>query len=285
MQITRENYEEYALDWMEGTLREPRSSEMHRFLAQNPDIADVLSGIDLSPIAPNMAVEYAHKDRLMAPVGTVRRGGFYTFRYRMAAAAIALLILAGTWWAGRTSYSRTPPPDDMAEQKTVPNTPSPASVPPNHTEKGFSGNVAETSSPEEGTPKILPETPVRKPHFAQQSVRKTTRPQRVQHTPTQQLPEPKPEAFVAQTTPEGPGAPKATLVFSPLFARSVDWSPALSYGKQEARIHPIGFRAPQSPASEKTKTSLRKHFREAFLPEDSDEITAVRIPKVKFQFN
>lgn len=285
MQITRENYEEYALDWMEGTLREPRSSEMQRFLAQNPDIADALSGIDLSPIAPNMDVEYAHKDQLMAPVGDTRRGGFVIFRRFMAAAAIALLILAGTWWAGRTSYSGTPSPDDMAEQKTMPSTPSPASVPPNHTEKGFSGNDAETSSPEAGTPKILPETPVRKPHFAQQSVRKTTRPQRVQHTPTQQLPEPKSEAFVAQTTPEGPKAPKATLVFSPLFARSVDWTPALSYWGQGAVINPIGLRAQHDPPSEKAKLSLRKHFREAFLPEDSEEITAVRIPKVKFQFN
>ncbi|MFN0031093.1 MAG: hypothetical protein ACKVOR_02930, partial [Flavobacteriales bacterium] len=46
MKITRENYEAFFLDYLEGNLADHLVSEFHDFIKANPDLADELDDVD-----------------------------------------------------------------------------------------------------------------------------------------------------------------------------------------------------------------------------------------------
>jgi len=63
MKITRENYEIWFLDYLEGNLDQERKSEVHRFMIQNPDLAEEFEA--LSPaLQQDFSVYFPEKDAL-----------------------------------------------------------------------------------------------------------------------------------------------------------------------------------------------------------------------------
>lgn len=63
MKITRNNYETFFLDYLEGNLSENLVDEFLEFLQQNPDLKEELLMIDIAPIEPDNTV-FANKEIL-----------------------------------------------------------------------------------------------------------------------------------------------------------------------------------------------------------------------------
>jgi cell division protein FtsB len=63
MQLTKNNYEEYAIDWLDGNLKGEELRQMELFLSENPDILAELQGLDLTAI-PQETIIYTKKDGL-----------------------------------------------------------------------------------------------------------------------------------------------------------------------------------------------------------------------------
>lgn len=72
--ITRDNYQQWALDYIEGTL----GGELHRqfegFLAENPDIAGEVGDLkEEMPVLPDTEwIGYPHKEQLLRPFSSAR---------------------------------------------------------------------------------------------------------------------------------------------------------------------------------------------------------------------
>src|SRR6056297_1202534 len=63
MKITRNNYETFFVDYLEGTLDENLVDNFLEFLQQNPDLKEELSLMDTAPIEPDATV-FANKEKL-----------------------------------------------------------------------------------------------------------------------------------------------------------------------------------------------------------------------------
>mgnify|MGYP006295088767 CR=1 FL=1 len=63
MKITRNNYETFFLDYLEGNLDENRVDDFLEFLQQNPDLKEELALMDTAPIEPDATV-FANKEKL-----------------------------------------------------------------------------------------------------------------------------------------------------------------------------------------------------------------------------
>jgi len=65
MKITRENYEIYFVQYIDGTLPEEDLPELKLFRSQNPDLSEILE--NYRPISVNLKkIIYPHKDKLYA---------------------------------------------------------------------------------------------------------------------------------------------------------------------------------------------------------------------------
>ncbi len=62
--INRENYEIYALDYLEGNLNNDLKKQFEEFLKQNPDIAQEIFNIDLTPVKQDTSIEFKDKNSL-----------------------------------------------------------------------------------------------------------------------------------------------------------------------------------------------------------------------------
>jgi hypothetical protein len=63
MKITRNNYETYFLDYLEGNLDENLVDGFLEFLQKNPDLKEELSMMDTASIEPDSAV-FTNKEKL-----------------------------------------------------------------------------------------------------------------------------------------------------------------------------------------------------------------------------
>ena len=52
MKISRDNYEQYFIDYIDGTLSEQDTALLEQFLLQNPDLADELNGMNAVRLEP-----------------------------------------------------------------------------------------------------------------------------------------------------------------------------------------------------------------------------------------
>ena len=64
MNINRQNYESFFLDYLEGNLEDPLHAELMAFLAENPDLASELEGLDEMFLEPGRPSPLHFKDRL-----------------------------------------------------------------------------------------------------------------------------------------------------------------------------------------------------------------------------
>src|SRR5690606_571085 len=94
MKITIENYERYALDFLEGHLGQKEEEEFQKFLDENPDIMEELQGIDEVVLIPDMEIHYPHKANLYR---NKRLGIIPLWKTsRLIAAAVTLLLITAT---------------------------------------------------------------------------------------------------------------------------------------------------------------------------------------------
>jgi hypothetical protein len=131
MKITAHNYEEHALDYIEGTLAAERRAEFERFLEANPSIARRIAARreDMPVAVPDASVVFEGKAGLKKPA--VLKGAFSgnasvrVVLYRMSAAAAVLLIAALGYTRlreGTEEFSTTPAATALVEgtmEKTV----------------------------------------------------------------------------------------------------------------------------------------------------------------------
>lgn len=88
MKITKTNYEEYALDFIEGTLSREDRRAFERFLEENPDIAGQIHALaeELPVLLPDLSVRFEDKASLK------RRTSIRSMIVRIGSVAAALLI-------------------------------------------------------------------------------------------------------------------------------------------------------------------------------------------------
>ena len=121
MKITVENYEAYALDFLEGSLGRQEEQEFQKFLDQHPEIKEELVGIDQIVLIPDLEMQYPHKKSLYRK----QRGGVIPLWNSswMIAAAVALLIGSITILfvnqnSAPTGYTITDNPSSIPEPPT-----------------------------------------------------------------------------------------------------------------------------------------------------------------------
>lgn len=87
MKVTKQNYEEYALDYIEGTLSRERQRAFERFLDENPEIAAEVRALreELPVLVPDLSVRFEDKSSLK------RRSAIRPLYLRIASAAAVLL--------------------------------------------------------------------------------------------------------------------------------------------------------------------------------------------------
>ncbi len=88
MNYTRNNYEEHALDYLEGKMTEEQSNRFKHFLLSNPDIYNEVAELKLVYLTPDLSVQFPDKQRLHQT-----RSNRSPFRmwYAIAAALIILI--------------------------------------------------------------------------------------------------------------------------------------------------------------------------------------------------
>lgn len=104
MKITIENYESYALDFLQGQLGHQDEIEFQQFLDDHPTIKKEIAGIDQVVLSPDLEMRYPDKESLYRR----NRGGIIPLWNvnRLVAAAVAfLLVSASVLFYWNTSYT------------------------------------------------------------------------------------------------------------------------------------------------------------------------------------
>ncbi len=97
--ITIDNYEEYALDYLEGNLKPTEVAAMHAFLAVNPEVREELNRFTLFTLTANETEVFSNKNALLKPENATPKVvalPSYLNYYRIAAVAASIALLLGT---------------------------------------------------------------------------------------------------------------------------------------------------------------------------------------------
>lgn len=111
MRITKKNYEEYALDYLEGNLNESDQREFLSFLSENPDIHRELEELELIEISPELVKsgpEFRKKGELHrdTPVIALLKA---PVRIKIWQAAAAIVLLFSVAWGVNSYYLNSVP--------------------------------------------------------------------------------------------------------------------------------------------------------------------------------
>lgn len=90
MRINLENYEQYALDYLEGGLTSDKIKEFEQFLQDHPEIEQELAELADIRLLPNMDTIYPHKEKLYRS-GNYRMGLFPLFHWSVAASVLLVI--------------------------------------------------------------------------------------------------------------------------------------------------------------------------------------------------
>ena len=101
MKITKQNYEEYAIDYIEGTLSKEDRVAFGHFLSCHPEIAAEIGALqeDLPVLYPDLSVRYEDKDRLK------RRASIRPWIRRIG--RVAAILVLGLWAFDRVRNTET----------------------------------------------------------------------------------------------------------------------------------------------------------------------------------
>lgn len=109
MKITKKNYEEYALEYLEKELSAEMTLAFEEFLSSHPEIREELAGLREVTLFPDMAVKYSRKASLYRE--HKKRQVFLLAGWsRFGAAAAVLLLLSAAiflWWNSNTETGQT----------------------------------------------------------------------------------------------------------------------------------------------------------------------------------
>ncbi|GEM_PF-2714809 len=100
MKIDRKNYEQFAIDFLEGALPEEQRAAFEEFLLKNPDIAEEMKDLQQAVLKPEMAGEtpgFSRKESLYQTppaIGLLHR----PVQLRLWQAAAAVLLLVASIW-------------------------------------------------------------------------------------------------------------------------------------------------------------------------------------------
>ncbi|OWY25851.1 hypothetical protein C7N43_32770 [Sphingobacteriales bacterium UPWRP_1] len=141
MNINRHNYEEYLLDYLEGTLNLELQAEMEAFLANNADVAEEISALaaGMPVLFPDESVVYARKEALKKPEPPKAIAfSNNNNRFFVLSLAAAFILFALGWWAianfnGLTNTTNSPQLAAQSAQtgKPAANTPQTKPTPTN----------------------------------------------------------------------------------------------------------------------------------------------------------
>ncbi len=94
MKITIDNYEEFALDYLEGNLNTEEHQQFCLFLDQHPEIKESLENFEEIKL-PGLSMAMPYKDKLYRSSPNVKRLGFY---FRSIAATLLLMVMVAVLW-------------------------------------------------------------------------------------------------------------------------------------------------------------------------------------------
>ena len=109
MKIDRKNYEQFAIDFLEGTLPKEQREAFEEFLAQNPDIAEEMKDLQQAVLNPEMADEtpvFSRKESLYQTpptIGLLHR----PVQLKLWQAAAAVLLLIASIWVSVSLHLET----------------------------------------------------------------------------------------------------------------------------------------------------------------------------------
>lgn len=106
MEFNRENYEAYALDFLEGNLDSLRHQSFERFLARNEDIKATMDNFYMLNISPNHELVFEGKAALLR-----NRERDRSFLYWMNRAAVIICVIAAGLYGMNTWKSPNIPGD------------------------------------------------------------------------------------------------------------------------------------------------------------------------------
>ena len=96
--ITKHNYEEYALDYLEGKLSGVEIAAMHAFLAKYPEVREELNNFSLMPLIADENLVFGNKTALMKPANAAPKVvalPLYASYYRAVAVAAGVVLMLG----------------------------------------------------------------------------------------------------------------------------------------------------------------------------------------------
>ncbi len=96
MTINRINYEQFALDYLEGSLPADLLVEMESFLDEHPDIRKELEEMEMFYLEPETDVVFDDKDSLLAIAETTPKKR-RILPFLLVACGIALLVVSAVW--------------------------------------------------------------------------------------------------------------------------------------------------------------------------------------------
>ena len=123
MKITRENYELYALDYIEDNLGAVEKEIFKQFLDKNPDLRSEIEVFQMFRIPVDEAVKFQDHSRLLKP-NRMYSGSLLLWRSVAAVAAFSLLLLLGkALYLKPDSRETIMTVTSTEEQKAIPSTP------------------------------------------------------------------------------------------------------------------------------------------------------------------
>lgn len=93
-QITINNYEEFALDWIEGTIQDTERKAFEAFLVSHPEIRQEFQEFEMLSLTPDQSIVYNQKERLLKN-DEVRVIPIMRNKWYMMAASLLILMVAG----------------------------------------------------------------------------------------------------------------------------------------------------------------------------------------------
>ena len=272
MKITIENYEAYALDFLEGSLGQREEKAFRKFLDEHPEIKEEMEGLSEIVLIP-ANIEYPNKDALY------RRKGGKIIPFRLvsrvaAAAAVILLATAGLYMLWNTTdhpdgitITDSQPSSTLNETETfnLPATKTP--VPEEHPETNVmahKGNVSgQTDHTDDRSPALTfgSEQPEKTNSIAQEAEHSAT--DNIQTSPVRT-----PELLAAETSEIETNPVELPEPFHVTSRSVTEETVALLPSKNNMVISPHSLQVKaRSSLSEKSNNTFEIHIPGQFLSE------------------
>lgn len=128
MTLTRHNYEEFFLLYVDNELEPEDRVLVESFARVNPDLGAELQQLQRAVLRPDEEILAFDKNLLYRSEQTQRRPVLYMWRKELLAAA-SVLLLGGAFWLFRLSRTQPPATIETAVVKQAPGHPSPTPTP------------------------------------------------------------------------------------------------------------------------------------------------------------